>query len=171
MPAAPLVKEDSVEAGGRPVLGSSPSGVTLRFIERGRFGIGIVLRNRSHRSLTVVDARTVEPLDGLVHRVGTRLLPWNPPPCSGMHSCPVIAFLQPSYGVVQPVPVEVGPGRSVGVQLNFRLGRCDAVPFASPAPTRLLDVTYRYEGEEASRHESIPLRSARLRLGRPARCS
>ena len=53
--SGPLVKEDSLEAGGWPMVSSGPSGITLRFIERGRFAIGIVLRNTSAKPLTIVD--------------------------------------------------------------------------------------------------------------------
>src|SRR5205085_11666216 len=80
---APLVKLDSLESGGWPVLASAPNGLTLRFIERTRFGIGIVLRNRSGRSVTILAAGTPEPVGALVHQIGTRLVPWNPPPCTG----------------------------------------------------------------------------------------
>ena len=85
---APLVKLDSLESGGWPVLASAPTGLTLRFIERTRFGIGIVLRNRSGRSVTILDAGTPEPVDALVHQIGTRLVPWNPPTLLGRARLP-----------------------------------------------------------------------------------
>lgn len=169
----PLAKQNSTEAGGWPLLGSAPSGLAVRFIERGRFGVGLVLRNRSDRKLTVVDARTLDPLGTLVHNVGTRLVPWNPPPCPGSvrHSCPVQAFLRHSFGGGRPDPVKAEPGKSVGVQLNFRLGSCGEVPFASPAAARQLEVDYRY-GEGRLRRETLPLGAARprLRMPKPSDC-
>lgn len=161
----PLAKLPSVEAGGLPLLGSAPSGIGVRFVERGRFGVGLVLRNRSHRRVTVVDARPLDPLGTLVHHVGTRLVPWNPPPCSGL-GCPMYGFLRASYGGVRPEPLAVAPGRSVGVQLNYRLGACAEVPFASSAAARLLEVDYRL-GRGGVRRETLPLGSARLRLHEP----
>lgn len=163
---APLVKSDSLEVGGRPVLGSAPSGLTLRFIERGRFGIGIVLRNTSHRSLTVVDVRTPDPLRGLVHQVGTRLVPWNPPRCP-RHRCLVSTYLHTVYGESRPEPVTVAPGKAVAAQLNYRLDSCAAVPLASAAAAaKQLDVAYRY-GTGRLRRQALPLGSAQLRLRRP----
>jgi hypothetical protein len=161
------VKGSSVEAGGLPVLGSSPAGLTLRFVAGGRFGVGVVLRNRSSRAVTIVDARTVDPLDGLVHQTGTRLVPFDPPPCDGRHSCPAFGFLHSSYGPGRPSPLTIGPGKAAGVQLNYRLGTCDAVAFASAATARLLDVAYRYESG-GLRREALPLGSARVRLRMPA---
>ena len=166
-PHAPLVKLDSIEAGGWPVLSSDPSGLTVRFIERTRFGIGIVLRNRSGRSVTIVDARTLEPVASLVHQVGTRLVPWNPPRCAGGRGCPAFGFLHSSYGAVRPVALTVAPGKGAAVQLNYRLDACGAVPFATRETARTLEVHYRY-GNGTMRRQSLPLRSARLLMRMPA---
>ena len=166
-PQAPLVKLDSIESGGWPLLASGPRGLTVRFIERTRFGIGIVLRNRSGRSVRIVDALTVEPVGSLVRQIGTRLVPWNPPRCSGSRSCPAFGFLRSSYGAVQPAAVTVAPGHGVGVQLNYRLASCSAVPFAKRDTARTLEVDYRY-GNGRVRSQSLPLRSARLLMRTPA---
>jgi hypothetical protein len=163
---APFVVLSGVSTGGWPVLASTPQGITIRFIERTRFGVGVTLRNRSRRSVTVVDARAVEPARTLVHQIGTRFVPWNPPTCSGNHSCPLVSFFRPSYGAVRPLPVNAAPGKEVGVQLNFGLDSCRAVPFASPAAPQLLVVDYRY-GRGALRREALPLGSASLRLRMP----
>jgi hypothetical protein len=159
------VKSERLEAGGRPVLAAAPSGLTLRFIERGRFGIGIVLRNTSRRSLTVVDVRTPASPRSLVNQVGTRLVPWDPPPCRGGRCLPR-GFLRTTYGAGRPVPVKVAPGQGVGVQLNYRLESCAAVPLASAAAAKQLEVTYR-DGNGRLRRQALPLGSARLRLRQP----
>jgi hypothetical protein len=164
--SAPFAKAESLEAGGWPVLGSGRSGLTLRFIERGRFGIGIVLHNRSHQTVTVVDASTPEPPGSLVQQVGTRLLRWNPPPCKGRHSCPAFGFLRSPYTAVRPTPLSVVPGRGVGIQLNYRLGSCAAVPFAAAAGAQRLEIAFRY-GRGPLRRESLPLGSSRLQLRMP----
>lgn len=44
---SPLVMYEGFEGGGYPLAGSGPSGTGIRFIERGRFGIGIILRNQT----------------------------------------------------------------------------------------------------------------------------
>lgn len=163
---APFVKSDSLEAGGLPVLGSAPTGLTLRFIEQGRFGIGIVLRNGSARRVTVVDVHTPEPAGGLVSQIGTRLVPWNPKPCRGRLGCPLITFLRSSFGAVRPAALVVAPGKGIGIQLNYRLASCSAVPFASPSAAQSLEVDYRL-GSGSLRAETLPLGSARLRLRMP----
>ena len=94
----PLVLTGGVSAGGRPALGGGPDGVTLRFVERAPFGIGVELRNRSRHPVTVVDVRALEPPRTLVHQVGTRLVPWSPPTCPDSRSCPGFTFFRPSYG-------------------------------------------------------------------------
>jgi hypothetical protein len=163
----PLVLGGGVAAGGRPALGGGPSGVTLRFIDGGRFGIGLTLHNRSRRSVTVVGARVLEPPRTLVHQIGTRLVSWNPPPCPpNVKGCLHGSFFRGSYGVVRPRPVTASPGKQVGVQLNFRLGSCRAVALASPAAPRLLAVDYRY-GRGPLRRETLPLGSAALHLRMP----
>ena len=162
----PLVLTGGVSAGGRPALGGGPDGVTLRFVERARFGIGVELRNRSRRPVTVVDVRALEPPRTLVHQVGTRLVRWSPPSCPDSRSCPGFTFFRPSYGAVRPHPMTAGPGKEVGVQLNFRLGPCRAVALASRASVRLVVVNYRL-GRGRLRHQTLPLGSARLRLRTP----
>ena len=164
---APLVKLDSLESGGWPVLASAPNGLTVRFIERTRFGIGIVLRNRSGRSVTILAAGTPEPVGALVHQIGTRLVPWNPPPSTGGRGCPAFGFLRTSYGAVRPAAVTIAPGHGVAVQLNYRLDACGAVPFATGRTARRLEVDYRY-GNGRVRQQSLPLRSARLLMRMPA---
>lgn len=163
---APFVKLDSLEAGGWPVLGSAPTGLTLRFIEQGRFGIGIVLRNASGERVTVIDVHTPEPAGGLVSQVGTRLVPWNPPPCTGHLGCPLLTFLRSSFRAVRPAPLVVAPGKGIGIQLNYRLAACSALPFASSAVAQGVEVDYRY-GPGLVRTETLPIGSARLRLRMP----
>jgi hypothetical protein len=166
--AAPLVDENSVASGGMPNAASTPDGLSLRFIEGGRLGFGIVLRNSSRHAVTVIDARTIDPPHSLVHQTGTRLVPWNPRPCpQNVVGCPQQTFFRAVFGPARPRPVTVAPRKAVGVQLNFRLGGCAEVPFASSAPTELLQVTFRY-GQSKLRTETIPLADAALRLGRPA---
>jgi hypothetical protein len=165
--AAPLVNEGSFTSGGWPTLGSYPSGIPLRFIERGAFGVDIVLRNSSRQTLTVIDARTIDPPHSLVHQVGTSLASWNPPACPAhVLGCPQYSPFRGFYGADRPKPVTVRPHRGVGVQLNFRLGACSEVPLASSEATRLLTVTFR-DDRGKLRQQTLPLGSAQLRLRKP----
>src|SRR5206468_8525829 len=119
-------------------------GQTVRFVERGVFGIGIVLQNRSRQTVTVVDARTPEPPRSLVRQAGTRLVPWNPPPCPRFAlGCPVTTFLSQAYGSARPLAAAVAPGTSVGVQLNYLLTTCAAARHGSTSSANVLDVAYR----------------------------
>jgi len=52
------------------------------------------------------------------------------------------------------------------VQLNYQLGSCAAVPFASAAGAQRLEIAFRY-GHGPLRQESLPLGSARLQLRLP----
>ncbi|MHB8648586.1 MAG: hypothetical protein ACYDBR_00180 [Gaiellaceae bacterium] len=170
--AAPLVKDDSTESGGYPVLASGPDGLTVRYIAGQPFGVGIVLRNRTRSALTILDARAVEPPRTLVHQIGVTLLPWNPAPCTGNHSCPFAGFLHEPFGAARPRPVAAGGGEGIAVQLDFRLGACSAVPFASAAAPASVEVTFRYAGGPVQR-ELVPLGDSRprLRMPTPADCA
>ena len=161
----PFAKDDSVVAGGAPLLGTSPDGLTMRFVEQGRLGIGIVLHNRADRPVTVLDVRTLEPPRSLVQQVGTRLVPWNPPPCKGR--CPFLTFFLSSYDAVKPDPVEVGPNGGLGVQLNYVVGSCSGLPFGAAESADAIDIHYRV-GNGPVRRQSLPLGSARLRPRPPA---
>src|SRR3954447_19611462 len=80
---APFAKVSFTEAGGWAVMGSGPSGITLRFVPSTSFGIGIVLRNRSDVKVTLLDVTALAAPTGLVQQQGTTLSSWNPPRCSG----------------------------------------------------------------------------------------
>lgn len=86
----PLGGDGSLAAGGSAVGSVSPNGVEIHFVESSLFGIGLVYRNTSKRSLTVVGAEVVPPLHSIVRQVGTTLTSWNPPPCPPhVLGCPV----------------------------------------------------------------------------------
>jgi hypothetical protein len=59
----------------------------------------------------------------------------------------------------------------VAVELDFRLGSCAAVPFASPAGPRAIDVRYSIGARQL--HAVLPLAGARpvLRFPKPADCA
>src|SRR3989442_6970194 len=112
------------------VLGSAPPGLTLRFIEQGRFGIGIVLHNASGRTVTVVDARTPEPPRSLVSQVGTRLVAWNPPPCGGGRGCLAYVFLRSSFVALRPTPLSVVAAQRLRAQPDTPFETFERMPFS-----------------------------------------
>ena len=163
---AALTLLGSTITGGYPVLGSGPAGTTLRYIPNQPFGIMVAVRNRTAKPIVIRDVRVVEPAGTLVHQIGTRLQPWRPPVCTGNHSCPAYAPPFGPFTAATPEPLRVLPGKSAAIELDFRLGGCGEVPFASPASPRQIDV--RYDGGD----EILALGAARpvLRFPKPADC-
>jgi hypothetical protein len=163
----PLLTIEPIETGGKPVMAMGPGGITLRFIERGRFALGFLLRNASGQPLTIVDVRTPEPGDGLVQQFGTRFVRWNPPSCPRGASCPGYGFRLSLSAGAQPQPFELAEGGAVGVELDYVLKACRAVPSASAATARQFVVSYR-SGSGSSGRVVVPFTSyARLLLRMP----
>ena len=162
-PAAPLMKDASFEGGGWALEGSAPTGAQLRFVEDSLFGIGITFHNTSQEPVTVIGARAVPPSRSIVSQVGTRLLNWDPPPCPPhIIGCVVNSFFREPSASRRVEPVTVQPGKGMAAQLDFRVGRCSAVPFASFAPVTA--VTLSYDGGE---QQTFDLGGATLRPTRP----
>ena len=152
---APWAKSDGTNAAGSGArLG--PSGTTLRFVPNTSFEIGIVLRNTSPQTVTLVDVRTLDPAHSLIRQQGTRLIAWIPPPCSGRHSCLAIGFLRGSFGSAKPQPVSVRPAGQAAVQLDVEVGGCAALPFAAPGAAQQIDLAYRV-GSGALEPQAISL--------------
>lgn len=158
----PLLLTGSVAGGGAEIASMGPSGVTIRFIDRGRFFVGVLLRNGSSHTLRVINVNTAEPANSLVRQVGTRLAPVTP--CKGRMFC---SFLPSGADAVRLRPVTLAPGAQVGVQLNYRLGSCSDVPLTSLATARVLDVRYE-DSQGARRRQTFPIGGASLFLRKPA---
>jgi hypothetical protein len=165
---APFAMASFTEAGGWAVLGAGPGGITLRFVPKTTFGIGIVLRNRSDTHVTLVGVDAPSAPTGLVQQIGTVLAPWSPPRCSGSHSCPAVGFLRGPYRAVRPSPVSIAPHGEAAVQLNFRTLGCDGLPFAAAGAPDRIEVDYRV-GNGAVSNEELPLGAAKLDLRLPSR--
>lgn len=164
---SPFTLEDGSEAGGWAVLQIGPGGTVLRFVPKTTFGLGLILRSHAAKTVTLLDVRTLDPPGSLVHNTGDVLRAWNPPRCSGAHSCPGIGFLQSPYAGGRPAAVVVKPGAQAAAQLNFAISGCDAVPLASHAVAQQIVATYRVGG--TTQRQLIPLRSQRLKLRFPSR--
>jgi hypothetical protein len=160
--AHPLVRVDSVFASGWPAQGPfGPTGATIRFLERGRFSLGLVLQDDSRTDLRLVNAWTLDPPRSMVHFIGARFMRWRRPSCPAhAKGCiqPIPSF--PTSTGRDPRPLELGPGRQAAVQLRFEVAACAERPF-SPTATRTLAVAYRQDG--VRRVEHIDLGAARLR--------
>jgi hypothetical protein len=158
----PFALIPGAEAGGYPLAGSGPSGTGVRFIDRGSFWIGVLLRNTSSERLTIVGARTPEPAGSLVGLVAARFAPFTP--CSGHVACPFLA--DPRHPPAPP-PLTVAPRRLAGVKLSYRLVSCAAARAATTASGDSLIVSYR-AGTGPVQQQTFPLDGAKLLLHRPA---
>lgn len=165
--AAAFTLLPTVISGGYPTLASGPSGVTLRYIPNQPFGIMVALRNHGQTPLVVRDVRVLEPPRTLVHQIGTRLQPWRAPVCTGAHSCPAYAPPFGPYVSRRPKPLRVAAGKAFAAELDFRLGGCDEVPFASPAAPRTIEIFYDGGREELALGGARPV----LRFPEPADCA
>lgn len=154
-------------SGGAPGA-ISPGGIAIRFVADGRFGLAFALRNGTHEQVTVLNAQTPEPADSLVHQTGALLGHWSPPRCPrGAVGCPLRVFLVAPFGPARPTPITIGPGKMVGVQLNYGLVGCSDSATSSTSSARSLEISYRYRNG-AIRSQKLPLAAIQLRLQRPA---
>ncbi len=161
--SGPFVVENGTESGGYPLAGAGPAGTGVRFIDRGSFWVGVLLRNGSaRRRVTIVGARTPEPVGSLVRQIGARFAPFTP--CTGNRLCP---FLADARHPPAPAPLTVAPHELAGVKLDYRLVSCTAARASTPASGDSLIVSYRY-GTGPVRQQTLPLGGAKLRLHRPA---
>jgi hypothetical protein len=162
-PGGPFILQGGTEAGGYPLAGSGPNGTGVRFIDRGSFWVGVLLRNASaDRRVTIVGAHTPEPVGSLVRQTGARFAPYTP--CTGNRLC---SFLGDPRHQPVPPPLTVGAHRFVGVKLDYRLVTCAAAATSTTASGDSLIVSYRY-GTGPVQEQTLPLDGATLLLQRPA---
>lgn len=114
-PPGPLAFLGGTTASGIPLGSSGPSGMEVRFIDRGTFWIAVLVRNISSNPVTLVRAQTPEPLDSLVRetRAGFSLYK----PCSGDAPC-----AWPSTPT-STRPLTLRPHAEAAVKFNYELGR------------------------------------------------
>jgi hypothetical protein len=151
------------EGGGGPALGGmGPSGVTVRFIDRGRFFVGVLVRNGSSHTLTVVNAHVPEPPHSLVRQVGTRL--GLVPPCNAHGLCD---FGPTGADAARLRPVALTPGAEAAVQISYKLGSCAEVPHSSLATARVIEVSYK-DSHGVLQQQTLPIGGGLLHLQKPA---
>jgi hypothetical protein len=157
-PAA-FVTRNATQASGAPVIVAGKTGVRLRPLPGGTFGLLVVLKNQTHRQLMLDDVRAVVPRGSFVRQLGTHLAPFFQckPYCSRhmvMHG-PFLAQ--------RPAAIHVRPLSSAQAQLNFAMAGCGALQTASTAPVTRAVVVYRDPLGMVFR-QTVDLRSAQLAL-------
>jgi hypothetical protein len=155
----PLAMLDGASAGGYPLAGGGPTGENVRFIDRGTFWVAVLVRNRSARSVTVVRARTPEPLNSLVRQVRAGFSRYKP--CPAGPACP-----WPDTPT-STRPLMLPPHTEAAVKLNYQLVSCAQAAAATTASANSLVLNYRYENGSVA-EETVPLVGARLHLQQPA---
>lgn len=167
-----FAKSDSVEAGGRPASGLDGY-VELRFVPAAWFEVGILLRNEASRPVTLTDVRAVFPHGSAIQQLGSALAAWHPRSCPPGASCPAPPggiSQGGSHGALRPNALQVAPGKSARVQLNFRFLRCPQARHSSLQNVSQMDVTYR-EPSGAVVHQRVPLAYSTLKIDTPHPCS
>ncbi len=157
--AAPFVQRNATQAAGAAVVAAGKTGVTLRVVPDSRFGLMVVLKNRTHRQLMLEDVRAVVPRRSFVRQLGTHLAPYFQ--CKPY--CPRHMVMHGPFGADRPVAFHVHPLRSAQAQLDFSFAGCGALRNASTRPITHAVVVYR-EGNGPTLHQRIALTSAQLDL-------
>ena len=159
--------------GGNAGIGSREQGpgVLAAFVPRGTVLLGVVLENKNKHSgtLIVTGARVVEPRGTLIHRIGTRFHPWNPPICKS-RGCPAYGF-EMSGRAHHPRPFIMRRGKAMGIELDFRISTCADIGSANRSPISLLRVTFhRPHGQTQHRIVRLGEAAIYLRMPRPGDC-
>jgi hypothetical protein len=153
-------RDGGTSAGGYPLAGGGPSGTTVRFIDRGSFWVAVLVKNSADQPVTILGARTPEPVRSLIGSWQARWAPYKP--CSGRIACP---FPAPSPAPAT-APLVVAPGHYAAIKLSYRLTSCAAARSATTATGRRLLLRYRAGNTVAT--QELALTGARLHLLRPA---
>jgi hypothetical protein len=155
----PLAVFDGASAGGYPMAGGGPNGVTIRFIDRGTFWVAVLVRNTSAQPVTLVGARTPEPLNSLVRQIRAGFSRYRP--CNGHVACP-----WPSRPT-STAPLTLPAGVEAAVKLNYQLVSCTQAVASTTTSGNTLVLSYR-AGHGPIGAERVPLTYAHLHLQPPA---
>jgi hypothetical protein len=135
--------------------------LTVNYLPNQAFQSGVIFDNRTGSLIVLTRVHVLEPPHSLVRQVGTVMTLWDPPKCQGL--CPVYTFpLRPSATATER-PVELAPGKRVGVGLDFRFAPCSAVPSASRRGPSRVAVTF-HEPGGPMKQQILPLGGSRLLL-------
>jgi hypothetical protein len=155
----PLAVLDGSSSAGYPMAGGGPTGVTVRFIDRGTFWVAVLVRNASAKPVTLVGARTPEPRNSLVRQTRAGFSRYRP--CHGHVACP-----WPSTPT-STEPLTLPSGAEAAVKLNYQLVSCTQAAASTTASGSTLVLSYR-DGHSPINTEMVPLTGARLHLQPPA---
>lgn len=156
----PIALLEGTTSNGYPLAGGGPTGETVRFIDRGTFWVAVLVRNRSAKqTVTIVDARTPEPLRSLVAQTSAAFSRYKP--CRGSMFCGY-----PSSRT-STAPLTLAPGGMAAVKLSYRLASCAAAAVSTTASATTLVLSYR-AGSGPLREQTFPLGGAALQLQKPA---
>lgn len=164
---APLVKEPLAEGAGVSGIGDHGVETTVSYHAGAAFAVGFVLDNDSRSPIVVTRIRAVEPPRTLVRQVGSVMTLWDPPTCHGL--CPAYSFPISPSAIATDAPVELAPGKRLGVGLDFRLRPCSAVPRSQPSAPSRMEVTFHVPGGPSQR-QFIELGGSRPYLQFPSGC-
>jgi hypothetical protein len=128
--AAAFLNRHATQAAGKPVLGSGKTGIAVRPLPGGRFGLLLVFKNETHRQLMLEDVRAVVPHGSFVRQLGTHLSPYFQ--CKPY--CPRHIVMKGPFGAQRPAAVHVRPLNSAQAQLDFAVAECGALRTASAEP-------------------------------------
>ena len=156
----PLHVLDGSSSGGYPMAGGGPTGVTIRFIDRGTFWVAVLVRNASSKPVTLVGASTPEPPNSLVRQTRAGFSRYKR--CNGHVACP-----WPSKPT-STAPLTLPAGAEAAVKLNYRLVSCTQTAASTTATGDTLVLRYRDRQGPIST-ETARLSGARLHLEPPAR--
>ena len=155
----PLALLGGSSSGGYPMAGGGPSGSMIRFIDRGTFWVALLVRNDSPRPVTLVGARTPEPLDSLIRQTRAGFSRYTP--CTDGRLCH-----WPS-APTSTKPLTLPPHTEAAVKLSYQLVSCAEAKASTTASASSLVLNYRYAAGSSAR-EIVPLGYGRLHLERPA---
>ncbi len=147
------------QAEGAPVVSAGTTGVKLRPMPGGTFGVMVVLRNRTHTRLVLEDVRAVVPRGSFVRPLGAHLAPFFR--CHPY--CTRHFVMRGPYGPKHASPVHINAAGAAQAQLDFAIAGCSALRTASTEPIQKAVLVYR-DSHGARYRQTIALRSSQLDL-------
>lgn len=159
-------------ASGSPIRGASGrEGVTVEYLEKGRFAIVFGVRNRSGSRMTVLRVEDLDRDPKLIHHVGTVFVPMGPwTLCESCPGPPESPPVQQPFTDEEPLPVLLPRRFGLGVQLNFELRGCGSLR-AGERETVNRAVLFVFKRPDGSVAETrVGLGESRVTVTAPAAC-
>jgi hypothetical protein len=163
-----FAKGDATTAGGRPSWGLGTTD-ELKFIPSAPFMMGTELTNKAAQPVTLVAVRTVFPHDSVIRQLSAAYEagPFCEPGAGGGRCGPRESGRN---GTLGPNPLQVAPGKSAIVQLNYRFLGCPQARNASLQNVSRIELTCR-EPTGKIIHQRVGLASSTLAIDPVHPCS